>query len=76
MNDSSGKSAIILSGGGAYGAYEIGVMRALFNGDTNRVVRRLELRDLNAADEINLVHLAAALRVRQASGWALELGLP
>lgn len=27
-----GKSAIILSGGGAYGAYEIGVMRALFEG--------------------------------------------
>ncbi|HXA85849.1 MAG TPA: patatin-like phospholipase family protein [Candidatus Dormibacteraeota bacterium] len=32
MKDSSGKSAIILSGGGAYGAYEIGVMRSLFNG--------------------------------------------
>jgi len=32
MNEPPGKKAIILSGGGAYGAYEIGVMRALFNG--------------------------------------------
>lgn len=32
MTKPNGKTAIILSGGGAYGAYEIGVMRALFNG--------------------------------------------
>src|SRR5437660_10740278 len=32
MNEPGGKTAVILSGGGAYGAYEIGVMRALFNG--------------------------------------------
>ena len=51
-------------------------MRALFNGDTHRVVRRLERRDLNDADQINLAYLAASLRVRQASGRALELGLP
>jgi NTE family protein len=27
------KQAVILSGGGAYGAYEVGVMKALFNGE-------------------------------------------
>ena len=51
-------------------------LRILFDGDTQGVVRRLELRDLNDADQINLAYLAAALRVRQASGRALELGLP
>ena len=30
--DTGGKHALILSGGGAYGAYEVGVMRALFEG--------------------------------------------
>src|SRR5262245_8638263 len=32
MND--GTNALILSGGGAYGAYEVGVMKALFNGES------------------------------------------
>ena len=27
--------ALVLSGGGAYGAYEVGVMKALFNGEAN-----------------------------------------
>jgi len=51
-------------------------MRTLFDGDTQGVVRRLELRHLNDADQINLTHLAACLCVRQASGRALEVGLP
>jgi NTE family protein len=32
-NDAAGKSALVLSGGGAYGAYEVGVIQALFAGD-------------------------------------------
>ncbi len=51
-------------------------MRTLFDGNTQGVVRRLELRDLNDADQINLTHLVACLQVRQASGRALEVGLP
>jgi predicted acylesterase/phospholipase RssA len=35
MPDSNGhKHAVILSGGGAYGAYEVGTMKALFNGQS------------------------------------------
>jgi NTE family protein len=35
MPDSNGdKHAVILSGGGAYGAYEVGAMKALFNGQS------------------------------------------
>lgn len=32
MTQASGKTALILSGGGAYGAYEVGVMKALCSG--------------------------------------------
>jgi len=32
VNGNTGKSALVLSGGGAYGAYEIGVVRALVEG--------------------------------------------
>lgn len=34
MSDARGKVAVILSGGGAYGAYEVGVLKALFRGET------------------------------------------
>lgn len=34
MSDEHGKVAVILSGGGAYGAYEVGVVKALFRGET------------------------------------------
>lgn len=32
MNNAGNRSALVLSGGGAYGAYEIGVVKALFEG--------------------------------------------
>ena len=32
MNGNGEKHAIVLSGGGAYGAFEIGVMKVLFSG--------------------------------------------
>lgn len=34
MNTNDGRHALVLSGGGAYGAYEVGVMKTLFNGES------------------------------------------
>lgn len=33
-DDNGGKKAVILSGGGAYGAYEVGILKALFRGES------------------------------------------
>ena len=33
-NDTTGTIGLVLSGGGAFGAYEVGVIKALYNGDS------------------------------------------